>query len=155
MWSAIDQPTIAREKASWTGGQVEEALPAAQVGDIGDPQDVRRSRGEVAPHEIIGDPHPGHADCGAAALSLHKPRDARLAHQPLDALAAHPGAVAEAQLGVHAPGSVDPAGSCMDLLDLVDKPGVLELALAGRAALPGVKRRPVDAQHAAHQRDRV
>jgi hypothetical protein len=36
-------------------GEVEPALPGAQVGDVGDPQPVRRRRLEVTLDEILGD----------------------------------------------------------------------------------------------------
>ena len=87
--------------------EVDEALPAAQVGDVGDPQDVRAAGLKSRSHEVVGDAHARHADGGAAALSLHKARDPGLSHEPLDTLAADPDPVAEAQLGVDPPCAVD------------------------------------------------
>src|SRR5436309_6225197 len=67
--------------------EVEPALPAAQVGDVGDPELVRSRRLEVALNEIIRDAHARNADRRAAASPLDCAADPCLAHQPLDALA--------------------------------------------------------------------
>src|SRR5437879_6366307 len=48
------------------GGQVQPALPAAQIGDVGEPQHVRRRGSELSLDEVIGDSDAGHADSCAA-----------------------------------------------------------------------------------------
>ncbi len=60
--------------------------PAAQVGDVRDPQPIRSGRPEAALDEVVGNPDPGHADRGAAALARRQPGDAGGAHQSLHAL---------------------------------------------------------------------
>ena len=81
--------------------------------------------------------------------------DAGLAHEPLDALAADPDAVGHAQLGVDARRSVDAPVRAVDLADALGQPRVLARAGRRRPALPGVKARAADAEHAAHRLDRV
>ncbi len=68
--------------------EVEPALPTAQVGDVGDPEPVRRRWLEVALNQIVGDTHDRHPDRRAATAPLHGPGNAFLAHQPLDPFAA-------------------------------------------------------------------
>ena len=60
-------------------GQVEEALPGAQVGDVGDPQLVRNRRGEVAFDEVVG----GRGGASAAPVFLHLGGDTQQNYQPL------------------------------------------------------------------------
>ncbi len=48
-------------------GQVEPALPGAEVADVCDPEPVRRGGPEVAPDEVVGDADAGDADGAAAA----------------------------------------------------------------------------------------
>lgn len=80
------------------GDQVQPALPRAQVGDVDDPEPVRRGGQESAVDEVLADPDARHPDRRAAALTGHHARDAGLAHQPLHALAADVLAVGQAQL---------------------------------------------------------
>jgi hypothetical protein len=55
-------------------------------------------------------------DFACADAPLMEPADSRLAHQPLDALAAEVLAVAQDQLGMHARGSVHAGMAGVDLL---------------------------------------
>ena len=68
------------------------------------------------------------------ATSAIRPRDAGLAHQPLDALAADPLAVVEDQLGVDPRRAVDAAALAVDLADPLGQPRVLERRAATAAA---------------------
>jgi hypothetical protein len=77
----------------WTG-----ALPAAQVGDVGDPAAVRRAGCEVAVQQIVGDADARHPDRGCSVLLGDQARQAGLAHETLDALATDPLAVVEDQV---------------------------------------------------------
>ena len=97
--------------------RVDPALPAAQIGDVSDPEHVGGSGAEVPLHQVIGDPHPWHPDCGSPALFGHQAADPGLAHQPLHPLSRDLDLVAEPQLGVDAPGIVDAAGAAVDLAD--------------------------------------
>ena len=81
------------------GGEVDPALPGAQVGDVGHPQHVGLGRAEVALDEVVGDADAADADRRAAALGAHQARDAGGAHEALDALARDHDAVCEPQLG--------------------------------------------------------
>src|SRR6266511_6210302 len=69
-------------------GQIEPALPAAHVLDVGDPELVRPARVEVALDQVAGDADAGHADRRAPVALRHQPRETKRAHQPLDPLAA-------------------------------------------------------------------
>jgi len=91
------------------GNQVQPALPRAQIGDVGDPQPVRRRRQERPIDEVLAHADARNADRGLAALSRDDPGDAGLAHEALDALAAHADAVGHGQLGVDARRSIDAA----------------------------------------------
>jgi len=53
-------------------GQVQPALPRAQIGDVSEPQHVRGVRPELALDKIISDANPGHSDRRAPTLARHK-----------------------------------------------------------------------------------
>jgi hypothetical protein len=55
------------------GRQLQPALPGAQVGDVGQPQDVRRVAPEPALDEIVGDPDAGRAQRGRPRLRCTSP----------------------------------------------------------------------------------
>ena len=105
-------------------GEVDPALPGAQVGDVGDPQDVGRRRLELSGDEVVGDADAGHPDRRARPLLRNQAGDRGLAHQPLHALAPNPNALCQAQLGVDAPRAIDATVGCVDGLDALDQPGV-------------------------------
>src|SRR4051812_26097623 len=119
------------------------------------PQPVRRCGEERTVDEVITHPHAGHADRRAAALLRPQAAEAGLAHQAFDALSADAFAVAENELGVDRRRSIDLAVGGVDLADALEQPLVLPRASRGRAALPRVKARAADAEHAAHRLDRV
>jgi len=52
-------------------GQVQPALPRAQIGDVGEPQHVRRSGPELAFNEVVGDTDARHVDRCSATLARH------------------------------------------------------------------------------------
>jgi hypothetical protein len=74
-----------------------------------------------------------HANRGAAALAGDQPRQGRRAHEALHALSRDDDAVAEPQLGGHAPRSVHAAVLGVDGLDLLDQPRVGQLTVRRRA----------------------
>lgn len=135
------------------GGEIQPALPGAQVGDVGDPQHVRLAGPELAFDEIVSDPDAGHTDRGAALLDLHEPRDPGLAHQPLDPLTRDVNTLAEAKLGLHPPRTVDTTSTLVNGRDLLGQPRVAERTIGRCAALPLVKPRSGHAEHLAHHRD--
>jgi hypothetical protein len=66
----------------------DQALPAAQVGEVRDPQRIRPVGGELALHEIGPTDRSGVGDRGAPGLAAPLGAlDAGRAHQPLDAVA--------------------------------------------------------------------
>lgn len=97
------------------GGEIDPALPAPQVGDVGDPEHVGGGRAEVAAHQVVGDSHPRHPDRRVTAPFRHQDADPCLSHQPLHPLSRDPGPVRHAQLGVDARRAVDPACLPVDL----------------------------------------
>ena len=119
-------------------GEIEPPLPRADERDVGHPQLVRAARPEIALDEVVGGAHAGNADRRAAALAAHQPRQTGGPHKPLDALAADVDAVGS-QLGVDSASAISATAGGVGALDALDEPDVLELAVAGRPALPGVK----------------
>jgi hypothetical protein len=110
---ADDRPAVAVHHR----GEIQPALPRSDVGDVRAPEAVDRGRVKVALDEIRRAADALDTDRRLPAPALDLPRWAGPAHQPLDALAAHPHAVLEAQLGVHARGSVGLHGAAVDLRD--------------------------------------
>src|SRR5882672_5614737 len=103
------------------GGQIEPALIGLDIGDVGEPDPVRRSGGEVAVEQIRGDrqvvaavggPHP--------PWPRHDGPNAVMAHQSLDAATARPAALS-LQLDMDARAAIASAGVAMDPLDVVDE----------------------------------
>src|SRR5882762_2184654 len=99
------------------GGQIEPALIGLDVGDVGEPDPVRRSGGEVAVEQVRGDrevvpaigrPHP--------PWPRHDGPDAVTAHQSLKATAARPAALSP-QLDMDARAAIASADVAMDPLD--------------------------------------
>ena len=82
------------------GGQVEPALPGSEVGDVGDPDPIGPFGGEGPVEEVLTHPDARHPNRRFAPALLLQPRQSVLAHQPLDALAADPLAIDQAQLRV-------------------------------------------------------
>src|SRR5262245_46222984 len=59
-------------------GQVEPALPAAHVLDVGDPELVRSAWVEVALDQVAGDANAGHTDRRAPEALRHQPESPRM-----------------------------------------------------------------------------
>ena len=138
------------------GDQVQPALPGPQVGDVGDPQPVGRRGEERAVDEVLADPHTGHPDRCLAALASDQPRQAGLAHQALHALAPDPLAVAEhaARRGCAASHRRRGSSAWISRMRSISRSSSTR-ARRRPTALPGVKARAADAEHAAHRLDRV
>jgi hypothetical protein len=96
--------------------EVEPALPRAQVGDVRDPEPVRCRRLEVALDEIIRDTHSRDTNRRPAAAPFDRAADARLSHQPLDALTTDGEAVG-AQVPVDARRAVGATAESVQLTD--------------------------------------
>lgn len=69
-------------------GEVQEASPRRDGGDVRDPEPIRRVGAEVPVDEVGGWPHPFVAEGGARSPSTADAGEAFLLHQPLDALGA-------------------------------------------------------------------
>jgi hypothetical protein len=100
-------------------GPVQLALPRGDLGQVGNPEPVRRRRREVAAHEIGRGRDARHRDRRAALAPPDHARHPGLAHQPRDPLATHAHA-AVAQLGVHARPTVGGPALIVDRADLAD-----------------------------------
>jgi hypothetical protein len=145
---ADDHPRVAVEDE----GQVEEAVPGPEVGEVADPFLVRRRRAEVALHEVAGpfdrvlvrDRRPALA---AAQLAL----DPTLAHDARDLVATSLDA-APAQLEPGLARAVDPPVAAAGGLDRGEELTVGERA-SGR--LPGPARVVRAHRHAQHTADRL
>src|ERR1700758_5430829 len=75
-------------------GQIKPALISLDVGDVGEPDSVRRGGDEVALEQVRGDREVMTAVGGAhPAWPRHDGPDTMPAHQPLDATAARPAAL--------------------------------------------------------------
>src|SRR5215210_898884 len=134
--------------------EVQPALPAAQVGDVGNPQPVRRRRMEVALDEIVGDTNARDADRRAAPTSFDRAADACLAHQPLDPLPTDGDAVG-AQVAVDPGRAVGAAARDMQLAHPLQQRLVSDGARRSWTDQPGVKAGAADAEHATERLDRM
>ena len=110
------------------GDEVEPALPGAQVGDVRNPDLVWRLGAELAVDEIVRDADAGDADRGGAPLLGRDRREAGEAHQPLDALARDPLAVAEHEIGPDPRRAMRTATLRKQLADPRRQPRVLDRA---------------------------
>jgi len=68
------------------GDEVPPALPGSEVGDVSDPQPVRRGGQKRAVDEVLADPDAGNTDRRSAALGGPQAGDRGLTHEALDAL---------------------------------------------------------------------
>src|SRR5271165_581749 len=111
-----------------------EALPAAQVGEVREPQLIRPGGLEVTLNQIRAAQSRRVGTCGAPRLSPSLcALQAVLAHQPLHAAA--PDLLADPQQRLpHPPGSVGVVVACVQLADDTEQPFILDPT--GRA-LPG------------------
>src|SRR5256886_5783237 len=103
------------------GGQIEPALIGLDVGDVGEPNPVRRGGYEVALEQIRGNREVVTAVGGAyPSWPRHDGPDTVAAHQSLDATTARPAALSP-QLGMNARAAIAAIGVAMDPLDVVDE----------------------------------
>src|SRR6266404_7688886 len=101
------------------GGQIEPALIGLDVGDVGEPDPVRRGDGEVALEQIRGDREVVTAVGGAhPPWPRHDGPDTVTAHQSLDPTATHTAALGP-QLGMNARAAIASAGVAVDPFDVV------------------------------------
>src|SRR6266508_3783883 len=136
--------------AVYDRSQVEPALPAAHVLDVGDPELIRSARVEVARDQVAGDADARHPDRRAPEALRHQPGKPEPAHQPLDPLAADADA-AVAKRGMDATGAVGLPALGMDLADPLAQPSVGEVTIRGRPSLPRVVSGAADTEHAAQR----
>src|SRR6266567_1091262 len=137
------------------GGQIEPALIGLDVGDVGEPNPVRRGGYEVALEQIRGNREVVTAVGGAyPSWPRHDGPDTVAAHQSLDATTARPAALSP-QLGMNARAAIAAIGVAMDPLDVVDEVSIGGGSLALRARSPGIIAGRRDAEHVAHDRHRI
>ena len=121
--------------------QVRPSLPRPDVGDIRRAEPVRLARVEVALDQVRRGADTLYADRRLGAPAPELPRQARAAHQALDALAPHAHVVLRAQLGVHARRPVGLQRVGVDLRDASGQRLVGDRPRRRLAPLPGVKPR--------------
>jgi hypothetical protein len=114
MWLSMAQPTMRREKTSWTAtrysqpSQVLRYVMSATHSRSG--ADARKR----AVDEVLADPDAGHPDRRAARAERGCSRTGRPRHQPFHALSAQALAVGQDELGVDARAAVDAAVDPVD-----------------------------------------
>src|ERR1700733_8040788 len=112
-------------------GQIKPALISLDVGDVGEPDPVRRGGDEVALEQVRGDREVVTAVGGAhPSWPRHDGPDTVVAHQSLDAAAARPAALSP-QLGMDAGAAIAAIGIAVNPLDIGD-----EVPVWGGAAAP-------------------
>ena len=135
-------------------GQVQPALGGPDVGQVGQPDPVRRPGREVAPEQVRRHREGMRAVRRAAEPALAPGRQAHAAHQARDPLAADPPAMGT-QGGMHARAAVAAAAGLVRGADLGRHRAVLDRPRALRPAGPGVVAAAAHAQHLAHDLDGV
>src|ERR1700731_4340388 len=137
------------------GGQIEPALIGLDVGDIGEPDSVRRGGGEVSLKQV---PRDGEVVTAVGGPPPPWPRhdgpDTVTAHQSLDATAACPAALGP-QLGMDARAAIASACVAVDPLDVVDEVTIGGGSPALRARAPGIIAGRRDTEHVAQDRHRI
>ena len=113
------------------------------------------SGGEVAVEQVVGDADARHADRRGLVLLGDQARQAGLAHQALDALAADPLAVIEDEVRPDPRRPVDLAALARAARGSGRSGGRPRRPRRQRPRRPSVIARARDLEHAAHQRDRV
>src|SRR5918994_4222211 len=107
-------------------GAVHLAFPGGVLGDVGDPEPVWVVASEVPVDEVAGGGLVGDAP---VLRATRQALQAGLAHQQPHGFLADGEAVAEGELGVHAPVAVHAAEIDVDLADQVGEPGVADRPL--------------------------
>src|SRR5437660_11678317 len=119
-------------------GQIKPALISLDVGDVGEPDPVRRGGDEVALEQVRDDWEVVTAVGGAhPPWPRHDGPDPVAAHQSLDATAARP-ATPGPQFGMDAWAAIASAGLPVDPLDIVDEVTIGGRSPALRALSPGL-----------------
>src|ERR1700745_2671956 len=119
-------------------GQIKPALISLDVGDVGEPDPVRRGGDEVALEQVRGDREVVTAVGGAhPPWPRHDGPDTVAAHQSLDATAARPAALSP-QLGMNTRATIAAIGVAVNPLDVVDELTVGDGSRALRARPPGL-----------------
>src|SRR5882757_1666871 len=137
------------------GGQIQPSLIGLDVGDVGEPDPVRRSGGKVALEQVRGDREIVTAVGGThPSWPRHDGANAVMAHQPLDPTSAHPAAL-NLQL------DMDTRATIASMVVAMDQPDVVhELTVGGgtralRAQAPGIIAGRRDTERIAHDPHRV
>src|ERR671924_103139 len=145
---ADDRPAVAVEDE----GEVDEAAPGPQVGDVGHPLLVRPARREVALQEVAGPLERCLVDDRCAPpLAAADAFEAFLAHQPGDMVAAHLDAAAAQLL----PGLAHPVHGAVALTGGVELLHELAVGERTRGRLPGPARVVRAHRHANRTTDRL
>ena len=129
--------------------QEQPALVGADVGDVGDPDLVRRVGGEVAVEHVVDRTHRATAMSRLAPVADLRPQTLGL-HQPLHAVAAA-GLARFAQVKRDLAVAIHATAGQPEVLDQPKQPLILALTQAGRLPDPGVVAAAVHAQHPAHR----
>src|ERR1700692_759395 len=120
------------------GGQIEPALVGLDVGDVGEPDLVRRGGDEVALKQVRRDREVVTAVGGAhPSWPRHDGPDTVAAHQSLDTTATGSAAL-RAHRGMHARAAIAAIGLAVTPLDLVDELTIGGGSRALRARPPGI-----------------
>src|SRR6266851_35259 len=137
------------------GGQIEPSLIGLDVGDIGEPDPVRRGGDEVPTEQVRGD-----REVVPTVGGTHPPRprhdgaNAMTAHQALDPTTACPAAL-NLQLDMDTRATITSVVVAMDPLDVVQEVTISGGSPALRARAPGIIAGRRGTEYAAHDRHRV
>ena len=122
-------------------GQVALALWGGVLGDVHHPEAVRSFGVERTLHQVLGRLGGGVTSGAAPALAPIDARDARLAHEALDALFRAAGVLAQVKLGMDPRRAIGAPAHAVDVDDRVGQEGVVEVLVADRVGLPGIEAR--------------
>src|SRR6201997_482886 len=118
--------------------QIEPALIGLDIGDVGEPDPVRRGGDEVAFEQVRGDREVVTAVGGAhPSWPCRDGPDTVVAHQSLDATAARPAPLSP-QLGMDARAAIAAIGIAVNPLDVVDELTIGGGSLTLWARPPGI-----------------
>ena len=145
---AIAQPTTRRLQAAHDDGQIQEACPRWDVGDVGDPEFIGCSCREVAVYEILDDGAIVAAPCRAGFATTTNASQARQAHETRNSLGTDPRALV-GQLSVDTWTTIGLTRPSVDLPDPLRQDGVGHLSLRRRSMTPSVVAAGRDTQHLA------
>jgi len=135
-------------------GQVQEARPGSDVGDVRYPKPVWTSHGEIELHQVRRRLSPRLAYGRARTLALAHATQARCSHQARHPLTAHSHALID-QFGVDARRAIGASRTQMDPTDPLGKRDVLARTRRRRSLEPRVVPAGGDFQQAAHHGYRI